>query len=77
MTFQLATSSSVVFLLINHHPSVNQVTRAMPAMALILMLMVFIASYLLDKKLRDPQVGKLRNLMQSYFGVALDPHACI
>lgn len=64
-----------VFLLINHHAGINQVTPAMLAMAL--MLMVFIASYLLDKKLRDPQVGKLRNLMQRHFGVALDPHACM
>lgn len=64
-----------VFLLVNYHASVNQVTPGMLAMAL--MLLVFIASYLLDKKMRDPQVGKLRNLMERHFGVALDPHACM
>lgn len=65
-------------MLINHHASVNQVTPpATLTMAMALMLLVFIASYLLDKKLRNPPVDKLRNLIKRHFGVALDPHACM
>lgn len=35
-----------------------------------------IASYLLDKKIVNPQDVQVRNLMARHFGVAVDPYAC-
>lgn len=66
---------SFVILLLNQQDKLQQFRPGMLAMALILI--AFIGSYLLDKKLRDPRIGQLRTIMERHFGVALDPYACL
>lgn len=64
-----------LFLLINTHPQADELHPNIPIMAAVVL--GFIASYLVDRKLRNPQTGALRKLMERHFGVALDPHACL
>ncbi|MQA23750.1 hypothetical protein [Rugamonas rivuli] len=37
----------------------------------------FVSTYIYDKKSREQDVAKLREMMQRHFGVAIDPYACL
>ncbi|MBB5606553.1 MULTISPECIES: hypothetical protein [unclassified Janthinobacterium] len=62
------------FLMISTHPQAGELLPNVPIMAALLL--GFIASYLIDKKMRNPQVVQLRKIMEQHFGMALDPYAC-